>query len=97
MQTQWSKSIKQKKAHASEDAGKVDANALWVGVYTATAIMEISVMLLQKLQMNLLWSNYIYLWHMPKWLYILLNRDLLIHVHCSSIHKRQKLETLKNR
>ena len=91
---EWLRSITQVTARAGEDVESGNTHSLLLGVLTCTSIMETSVAVLQE---DGNWStsrsSYTTLRHIPKGCFILLQRHLLNHVHCWSVHNRQKLET----
>ena len=67
---------------------------LLVGVQICTPTTEINMVIPQNFG-NSSTSKAIYtiIGHTPKGLYILCKGHLLHHIHCSSIHNIQKLET----
>ena len=55
--------------------------------YTATIEITISVVVPQEAgNSSTTRSSYTNLGHLPKGLYILLQSELLVHVHCCSVH-----------
>lgn len=76
------------------DFGKME-HSLLVGVQTGTANMEIRVAFPQKARNRCItWAIYTDLGHIPKELCILLQINLLIHVHCSPIYNNREMETV---
>lgn len=74
--------------------GKGDTYTLLVGVQICAATVEIGVMIPQKARHgSTIGSRYITPGHIPKGLYILLQRHLLIHDDCCSINNSQETET----
>ena len=63
-----------------------NTDPLLMRIQALRATMEISMWCLKKLRIDLSKSNCITFGHIPKGLYILLQRGLLIHVHRFSNH-----------
>ena len=76
-------------AQAGEDVGL----ALLVDNQTGKATTKIIEEVPQKVKIQYHKIQLYRIGHVSKGLYILLQRFLLIQVHCCSIHNRQKLET----
>lgn len=60
----------------------------------ATATLEIRVVISQRTKTKFtIRPSYTAPWQVPKGIYILLQRLLVYHVHCYSVHNSQELET----
>lgn len=73
--------------------GEGNIYSLPVGVQIGAATLEITVMFLQKLEIDIPHAQLYPPWPMPTGLYILSSKHLFIHVYCCSVLNSQEIRS----